>query len=282
MTLDKSRNTAAPDRTSPNRTSLRPLPSAADRLLGVIKRRGPQSIADLALALDITAEAARQQLVKLAADGLVTPATERRGVGRPTQLWRLTSAGHGRFPDTHAELTLRLIDTVRSELGEAALDRLIRAREAQTEQVYGAALAAANSLAERVSLLAALRSREGYMAEWQKDADCFLLVENHCPICAAATACQGFCRAELTVFRAVLGPDVAIERIDHILAGARRCAYRISPNIVAQEQQHGLDRRTGTGPTRGKGQGDRAPRRATDPADTRRARGVRLRQSLPA
>ncbi|MES2724598.1 MAG: MarR family transcriptional regulator, partial [Pseudomonadota bacterium] len=55
----------------------------------------------------------------------------------------------------------------------------------------------------------------------------FLLVENHCPICAAAAACQGFCRAELMVFRAVLGPGVHIERTDHILAGARRCAYRI-------------------------------------------------------
>jgi predicted ArsR family transcriptional regulator len=54
-----------------------------------------------------------------------------------------------------------------------------------------------------------------------------LFVENHCPICAAAAACQGLCRSELAVFRAVLGADVTVERIDHILAGARRCAYRI-------------------------------------------------------
>ncbi len=67
------------------------------------------------------------------------------------------------------------------------------------------------------------------MADWSPDpGGGFLFVENHCPICAAAAACQGFCRAELMVFRAVLGPDVAIERTDHILAGARRCAYRIT------------------------------------------------------
>ena len=256
--------------------------SAADRLLGVIKRRGPQRIADLATALDITAEATRQQLVRLAADGLVAPETERRGVGRPTQIWHLTSAGHGRFPDTHAELTLRLIEAVRAELGETALDRLIQVREVQTGQAYVEALAAANTLAERVSLLAAIRTREGYMAEWQEDAQGFLLLENHCPICAAAAACQGFCRAELNVFRAVLGPGVSIDRMDHILAGARRCAYRIAPNTVAQEKQHGLDRRTGTGRARGKGQGDRAPRGPADPAGPQRARGVRLRKSLPA
>jgi predicted ArsR family transcriptional regulator len=54
------------------------------------------------------------------------------------------------------------------------------------------------------------------------------LVENHCPICVAAAACTNLCAGELHVFQAVLGEDVAVERTDHILAGARRCAYRIS------------------------------------------------------
>ena len=30
-------------------------------------------------------------------------------------------------------------------------------------------------------------------------------------------------------FRRVLGPDCQVVRTDHILAGARRCAYRITP-----------------------------------------------------
>ena len=67
------------------------------------------------------------------------------------------------------------------------------------------------------------------MADWEKLApDRYLLVENHCPVCAAAAACQGLCRSELDVFRAVLGPSVTVERTDHILAGARRCAYEIT------------------------------------------------------
>ena len=66
------------------------------------------------------------------------------------------------------------------------------------------------------------------MAAWTTEPDgSLLLVENHCPICAAATACQGFCRAELEVFRSVLGPDVTVERVDHIVAGGRRCSYTI-------------------------------------------------------
>ncbi len=56
----------------------------------------------------------------------------------------------------------------------------------------------------------------------------FLFIENHCPICAAATACQGFCTTELNLFRAVLGRDVSVERTEHIVSGDRRCVYRIS------------------------------------------------------
>ena len=56
----------------------------------------------------------------------------------------------------------------------------------------------------------------------------WLLIENHCPICAAATACQGFCRSELEVFQQLLRGEATIERINHIIAGARRCAYRVS------------------------------------------------------
>ena len=83
-----------------------------------------------------------------------------------------------------------------------------------------------NSNKKSVSL--DLRSAEGYMAELQRDQAGFLLVENHCPICVAAKACQGFCRSELQLFRAALGPAVAVERSEHLVAGARRCAYRIT------------------------------------------------------
>jgi predicted ArsR family transcriptional regulator len=68
------------------------------------------------------------------------------------------------------------------------------------------------------------------MAEVRRDRGGFLFIENHCPICAAATACQGFCATELDLFRSVLGPGVTVERAEHILSGDRRCAYRITPN----------------------------------------------------
>lgn len=84
-------------------------------------------------------------------------------------------------------------------------------------------------------LLATAGSRGAYaiaavlfMAEYEECEDgSFVLIENHCPICAAASTCQSFCRAELTVFREVL--QAKVERTEHILHQARRCAYRVQP-----------------------------------------------------
>jgi predicted ArsR family transcriptional regulator len=202
--------------------------SKANRFLLRLKLDGPQTSAALGATLGITDEAARQQLLKLAQDGQVESTSEASGVGRPSQVWRLTAAGNAAFPDGHADLSAQLIGLIRAELGSDALDRVISMREAETRSAYIAALEGSAGLAERVARLAAIRTREGYMAEWRDDGDGFLLLENHCPICAAASICQGFCRSELQVFRAALGPGVSVERVEHILSGARRCAYRIT------------------------------------------------------
>lgn len=201
----------------------------ADRILFLLKTRGPQTAQALAETLGMTAQGARQHLARLAAEELVDHDDRREKVGRPSRYWSLSEAGHDRFPDSHAGLTVDLIDSVRRVFGPAGLDRLIADREARQEAAYRAATGPADSLEERVAALAAMREREGYMAEWRREGEGWLLVENHCPICAAAEACEGFCRSELALFRMVLGDEVAVERTDHILAGARRCAYRITP-----------------------------------------------------
>ena len=199
-----------------------------ERVLMALKMHGALSSAALGGLLGTTGEAARQQLVRLSEDGLVMAVSQSGGVGRPTQSWSLTAAGQARFPDTHAALTVQLLDIVRTALGETALDTIIAAREIETRAAYHAAIPAETSLRDKVAALVDLRSAEGYMADWREETDgSLVLFENHCPICAAATACQGFCRAELDVFRAVLGPEVSVTRDEHIVSGGRRCSYAI-------------------------------------------------------
>lgn len=216
-------------------TMTKATPSAAnDRLMFVLKMRGPMKVAELARRLGVTGEAARQQLLRLAEDGLVAMETRAGGVGRPAQLWRLTQEGHARFPDTHADLTVQLLSVLKSEFGDEGVDRIIRQRENVTRAAYSQAMAGAETLEARLRILADLRTREGYMSEVERaDDGGWLLSENHCPICIAASACQGFCRSELDLFRDALGPQAQIERVEHIIAGARRCAYRVMETAAA-------------------------------------------------
>jgi predicted ArsR family transcriptional regulator len=160
---------------------------------------------------------------------LVAPEDRSEGVGRPKRVWSLTERGHAQFPDNHAGLTLELIAAIRKTAGEAMLDEIIGVRERAALKVYRQRVDGAKTLREKVSRLAKIRSEEGYMASSTMAPDgALLLVENHCPICIAAKSCQGFCRSELALFKAVLGKEVAIERTEHILSGARRCVYRIA------------------------------------------------------
>src|SRR6185369_11534328 len=94
---------------------------------------------------------------------------------------------------------------------------------------YAKRIPARASLKKQVEALAAIRAEEGYLAEaLPGEGRSVLLVENHCPVCIAATACLGLCGAELDVFREVLGPNVSIERTEHIVSGSRRCVYKIA------------------------------------------------------
>ena len=198
-------------------------------LLELRKWEGGRDAGALADRLGLTPMAVRLQLYALAAEKLAESEEERRPKGRPAKLWRLTPAADALFPNGHEDLTLSLIRSAREAFGESGMAKLIAARGRAQARAYREEVGAKGSLRKRVDTLARIRTREGYMAEVRKDEDgALLLVENHCPICSAASECMNLCAGELAVFREVLGKDVRVERTDHILAGARRCAYRVS------------------------------------------------------
>jgi len=201
----------------------------SSRVLYTLKSRGPLGTSSLARALGITEVGVRQHLAKLHGEGLVAFDDQAGEVGRPKRMWRLTAKGHGRFPDTHGDLTVSLIEGIRSVFGEAGLDRLIETRRDAMAATYRQALEPYPDLGDRVGVLAQLRNIEGYMAEFEMQEDgSFLMIENHCPICAAARTCQGFCRSELELFQAALGAGMSVTRQEHLLSNGRRCVYRIA------------------------------------------------------
>ena len=198
------------------------------KILEMLKRDGPQAAGRMAEMLGISAMAVRQHLYALAEEGLVAATSEPTGVGRPSKSWHLTDAAEAFFPQGYAELTAGLMSSVREVFGDDGLDRLVASRTREQIAAYGARMAKAKTLGARLKLLAEIRTEEGYMAEVERHDSGYLFTENHCPICAVAKSCTGLCASELELFKAVLGPGVSVERTEHILAGARRCAYLVA------------------------------------------------------
>lgn len=200
-----------------------------DRILQSIKRDGAVTAKQLAQELDMTTMGARQHLQGLEDDGILAFHDVKVKVGRPTRHWSLTQKGHAQFADRHGELTIQMIDAVEAVFGQDGIAKVTAEREQHTIEAYRQTLISAKSLEEKLQILVELREQEGYMAELQQSDDGYLLIENHCPICKAASRCPSLCKSELNVFQALLGDDCQIERSEHIIQGQRRCTYRVTP-----------------------------------------------------
>jgi len=202
---------------------------ARNAVLSLLQREGPISADSLAERLALTGMAVRLHLGALLTADLAAFETESRPRGRPVQMWRATAKAAAQFADSHSALAVDLIQQMKTAFGDHGMDRILKLRTAEQEKTYRAKTDAARSLKGKLDQLARIRTAEGYMAEVRRDGESgdWLFVENHCPICAAARLCTGLCREELALFHRVLGKDIKVERLSHILAGAGRCAYRV-------------------------------------------------------
>jgi predicted ArsR family transcriptional regulator len=204
---------------------------AQRRLVDRLHRLPGSTAVELATDLRLTPAAVRLHLDRLLERGLVAADTGVvRGRGRPAQRWRLTDVARSLYPDRHADLAVELLSLLRDELGEEALERVVAGRVRRQAGAYTTELDRVGAdVGARARRLAELRSAEGYEAEVvpAPDGDGVLLIEHHCPVCDAASTCQGLCGGELEAFRSALGAGADVEREQHLLSGDDRCTYRI-------------------------------------------------------
>jgi predicted ArsR family transcriptional regulator len=198
-------------------------------IVQLLKTEGALDSVSLGRRLKLTPMAVRQHLYALQQEKMVTAEARPVPRGRPAKYWSLTPDAARLFPDAYAELSVALLTAVEDTFGPSGMRRLLGTRLTHQQADYASRIPASLPLEKKLQRLAKLRTEEGYMAEVRRERPgTLLLVENHCPICAAATACQGFCVSELELFRLVLGPGVVVERTEHIVGGDRRCAYRVT------------------------------------------------------
>ncbi len=198
-----------------------------EKILKHLKMNGAMTAAVLAKDFGMTSEGMRLHLLKLEENGLVQSESLSKGVGRPTILYSLTALSGKQFPDSHANLTVQLLESVQRILGSDALQMLVEDKKDKDFKRYEKALEKAETLEDKLERLTEIRNREGYMAEWSKEGDTWYFFNNNCPICKAATECNWFCRGELENIQKLLGDKLHIKRTENTAAGNRRCTYVI-------------------------------------------------------
>jgi DeoR family suf operon transcriptional repressor len=91
----------------------------------------------------------------------------------------------------------------------------------------------------RVAELTRILDEDGYLAEWTAmDDGSYRIVEHNCAILHVAARYGLACTSELDFIRAVL-PGATVERVTHIVSGARHCAYAVTPRAARARVRSG-------------------------------------------
>ncbi|HEX7276883.1 MAG TPA: winged helix-turn-helix transcriptional regulator, partial [Acidimicrobiales bacterium] len=152
------------------------------RLLLLLRKHPGITVTDLAAALGLTGMGIRRHLESLELDGLVerSACCDHR-VGRPPNGWRLSPKGMELLPRGYDTFVLQLLEDL-CEQGDEGLDVVLRRRSEKLAAQYRDELAEAATLDEKVAGLAQVRDRAGYIAEWHREGEMLILIENNCAV----------------------------------------------------------------------------------------------------
>jgi predicted ArsR family transcriptional regulator len=192
-----------------------------DRVLRHLKRRGPTTVAELAAALALSANAARHHLLSLERSGAVTSEAPGAtgGRGRPAVRYTLTLAAEDAFPKRYPELLSALLTEAERQGTLAALLEGIAQRIALSLRPE------LHALAPRERLLRLLRRLDygDMLPALTLDAGAWQLVAHNCVYREAGCQVAGVC--DLLPRVITLASDVPAERVACQRDGLRACTF---------------------------------------------------------
>jgi len=209
--------------------SASPQAPTREAALTLMLRQGEMTAAELAKALEVSVQVMRRHLRSLEDEGLVEASPAPEGPGRPSNRWRLTSAGRGHFPDSSEQFALGLLSSMTSSLPAAMVDQLLQRQAADKASDYRRQIGQ-GTLQQRLERLVELRRSEGYVAECRREPEGsgWLISEFHCSVMKIAEQFPCVCDQELQLIRHTF-PDCQVERVHWLLEGGHACGFRLQP-----------------------------------------------------
>lgn len=201
--------------------------SPAGQVLTILQRSGKSTVKELERALGVTANAVRQQVTGLVAEGYVHLEVERSGRGRPKHVYSLTGAGRMLFPHHYDEFTNGLLREILISDGSQKVEELLGRMGRRLAAQYEGELAGLATI-ERTARLAELLNAKGILAEMRLQPDGIVFHEYTCPYYELARQHRAICDMEEGMLaQAVRQP---VELVSCTLDGNHGCQFRIKPD----------------------------------------------------
>lgn len=220
--------------------NLNQFPGPRRDILYYLKQYGQVTVADLSSHLGMTGEAVRRHLLQLLQEKYIQRQSERSlssGAGRPFLYYSLTVEGEHLFPKSYDGLTVELIDTVMSQLGEESLKQVLSSMTESRVQQWEFRLRGLN-LYERVTALKDIYMEDDSFIDVELDGEEILLIERNCPFANVAMKRPALCSVTVNALTRLLG--VRVFRKETFQNGDGRCVFSILSNQQI-ETKHGDD-----------------------------------------
>ncbi|MFA4918938.1 MAG: metalloregulator ArsR/SmtB family transcription factor [Thermodesulfovibrionales bacterium] len=200
-----------------------------EKIILLLKKRGPMAIDNLSIELGITSMGIRQHLLSLERRGLIEYLTKRQGIGRPAFLYKLTEKADELFPKEYDKFILNLFRDIEKNEGRDKIDEIFKWRKNRIIKEVRETLANKKTLQDRMYGLKDILEAEGYFAELTDMNNHFTLKLYNCPIFKLASEFKEVCRHDLQMFRELIGKELAREEC--IVDGDISCTYTITKTL---------------------------------------------------
>jgi len=203
------------------------------KIVESLKRRGVAGARELAAELGLTANAVRQQLAALAAEGLVEASPARRGPTKPTLLYHLTDKAERLFPQRNDQLLHLVLSELTAEEGSDRVAELFRNIGKRSAEKFRERLEG-KDFAGKVRELTAILREQGVIADVDRADDGTLVLREHtCPFSTSVKHYPQVCTLIHTVMEELI-PGEHMQTTS-LAKGDTECRFEFRPG-AAREQ----------------------------------------------
>ena len=201
-----------------------------NRVLRSLLLNQKRTVNELAEAVDINPISVRHHVTKLEAEGLIVSEEERHGVGRPRLVFSLTPKGMEQFPQRYLQLTLRLLEQLKSHFPEKVLGNIFKeVAEGIADDLTHDINLEDLDLKERLELLQEVLTAEGFMVDLQEEDGNFYIVEASCPYHHVGEDYPEICVMDQELIAHFVSSTP--KRVECILDGDKQCKYLIRDKV---------------------------------------------------